>query len=266
MTPQRWSRIKEVFAAARETAAPDRPAYLESACGSDAGLRAEVERLLATDDAPSLRRPSPDLLESIAPQLAPGDTLAQYRVEAKLGQGGMGAVYRAFDTRLHRQVALKILSPEHFASPEFKRRLMREARAASALNHPNIVTVHEIGSENGVDFIAMELVEGKTLKEAIPAKGLPLAKTLDYAVEIAGALARLHACGIVHRDLKPGNIMLTKTGAKLLDFGLAKSAVSPVSALTLTSASPNAPVTEQGTVIGTFQYMSPEQVEGKELD
>ena len=183
--------------------------------------------------------------------------LAQYRVEAKLGEGGMGAVYRGFDTRLQRQVALKVLSPENFASPECKRRLMREARAASALNHPNIVTVHEIGSEGGLDFIAMELVEGKTLREVIPAKGLPLGKLLDYAVQIAAGLARIHACGEVHRDLKPGNIMLTSSGlVKLLDFGLARR-INPDHETTLTA---------EGEIAGTPAYMSPEQAEGKTLD
>ena len=162
-----------------------------------------------------------------ARELASGQTLAQYRVEAKLGEGGMGAVYRAYDTRLRRQVALKVLSPERLADAESRQRLIREARAASALNHPNIVTVHEIGSgarlRARVDFIAMELVEGKSLKDAISAKGLPLRKALDYAAQIAAGLAKAHAAGIVHRDLKPGNVMVTPDGlVKLLDFGLAR--------------------------------------------
>lgn len=252
MMPQRWFQVKEIFAAAREIREMDRRAYLESACGEDLELRAEVERLLAKDDGPSLPRPAPDFLDSITPQFAPGEMLAQYRVEAKLGHGGMGTVYRAFDMRLQRQVALKVLSPEHFADPESQRRLMREARAASALNHPNIVTVHEIGSEGGVDFIAMELVEGKTLKEVIPAKGLPLGKLLDYAVQIAGGLAKIHACGEVHRDLKPGNVMLTSGGlVKLLDFGLARRVqFNPDHETTLTV---------EGEIVGTPAYMSPEQ-------
>jgi serine/threonine protein kinase len=171
MTPQRWSQIKEVFFRARETTEEERSAYLASVCGDDRELRAEVELLLARDNGPSLRRPAGDLLESIASQLVPGETVAQYRVESKLGEGGMGAVYLAYDTRLRREVALKVLATGHPGDPEGQQRLMREARAACALNHPNIVTVHEIGSEGSVDFIAMEFVEGKSLKEVIPAKG-----------------------------------------------------------------------------------------------
>ena len=148
MTPQRWFQIKEVFFAARETAEEDRGTYLDSACGDDPELRAEVELLLANDDASSLPRPAVDL-ESFAPQFASGQMLGQYRIEAKLGEGGMGAVYRAYDTRLRRPVALKVVSPGHLGDPESRQRLLREARAASALNHPNVVTVHEIGSESG---------------------------------------------------------------------------------------------------------------------
>jgi len=263
MTPQRWSRIKEVFAVARETREEDRSAYLDSACGDDGELRAEVEHLLAKDDSPSLQPPQADFLESLAPQFAPGEMLAQYRVEAKLGQGGMGAVYRAFDTRLHREVALKVLPPEHFADPESKRRLLREARAASALNHPNIVTVHEVGSEGGVDFIAMEMVEGKSLDNVIPAQGLRLAEALDYAVQITGGLAMAHAAGIIHRDLKPGNIMVTGPASghpglvKLLDFGLAQRVRLAESETTLSV---------EGAIAGTPAYMSPEQAEGRSVD
>ena len=257
MTPQRWSRIKEVFFAAREAVEGDRAAYLDSTCGDDRELRAEVELLLANDDAPSLSRPAVDL-DSFAPQFTSGQMLGQYRVEAKVGEGGMGAVYCAYDTRLRRDVALKVVSPGHLADPESKQRLLREARAASALNHPNVVTVYEIGSESGVDFIAMELVEGKTLKEAIPAKGLPLEKALSYAVQIAGGLAKAHAAGIVHRDLKPSNIMVTSEGlVKLLDFGLARRLRLGESETTFTAG---------GGIAGTPAYMSPEQAEGKPLD
>ena len=257
MTPQRWSQIKEVFFAARETAEADRGAYLDSACGGDPELRAEVELLLANDDASSLARPAVDW-ESLAPQFASGQMLGQYRIETKLGEGGMGAVYRAYDTRLRRAVALKVVSPGHLGDPESRQRLLREARAASALNHPNVVTVHEIGSESGVDFIAMELVEGKTLKEEIPVKGLPLEKALSYAVQIAGGLAKAHAAGIVHRDLKPGNIMVTPDGlVKLLDFGLARRVRLGESDTTFTAG---------GGIAGTPAYMSPEQAEGRSLD
>jgi serine/threonine protein kinase len=179
----------------------------------------------------------------------------------------MGVVYRAYDTRLRREVALKVLPPEHLADPEYKQRLMREARAASALNYPNIVTVHEIGSEGGVDFIAMELVEGKNLREVIPPKGLPMGKVLDYAAQIAGGLAKAHAAGVVHRDLKPGNIMVTPDGlVKLLDFGLAKVRHGEAVAGMTAPPTETTPLTGEGTFVGTLQYMAPEQLESKEAD
>lgn len=257
MTPQRWSHLKDVFFEARERdGEEDRRAYLESACGDDQELRAEIEVLLAKEQEPSLRCPGPNFLESIVTQLVSGGMLAQYRVEAKVGQGGMGAVYRAYDTRLRRQVALKVLVPEHLGDPE--RRLLQEARAASALNHPNIVTIYEVGSDSGVDFIAMEWIEGQRLKEAIPAQGLPLPTALDYAVQIACGLAHAHGTGIVHRDLKPGNIMVTADGhVKLLDFGLARRVAMGDTETTLT---------RQGEVAGTPPYMSPEQAQGHEVD
>ena len=189
----------------------------------------------------------------------PHQSIGHYRIEAKLGSGGMGVVYRAFDTRLQRQVALKVLQDEGLADPESKQRLLREARAASALNHPNIVTVHEVGSEAGLDFIAMEFVDGKTLDAVIPPNGLPAATALEYATQITGGLAKAHAVGLVHRDLKPGNIMVTREGlVKLLDFGLARQ-VRPVSDQETT-------ITVEGAIVGTPAYMSPEQAQGKAAD
>ena len=262
MTPQRWSQIKEVFAAAREMRAADRGAYLDSACGDDRELRAEVEHLLAKDDSPSLQPPRVDFLNSMAPELAPGQMLAQYRVEAKLGQGGMGAVYRAFDTRLQREVALKVLSPEHFADTERKQRMLREARAASALNHPNIVTVHEISSEGGVDFIVMELVDGDTLEGP-----LPLATALDRAGQVAEALAVAHEHGIIHRDLKPANLKVTQEGrVKVLDFGLAKATWGIEGKPDLSQTVTVTGASVAGHIVGTPGYMSPEQARGAEVD
>ncbi len=259
MTPQRWSQIKEVFFAAREKSEPARSAYLDAACGHDPELRREVELLLSKDNEPSLRRPAEDFLGSILSELAAGQVLAQYRVEAKLGEGGMGAVYRAYDTRLRREVALKVLPPDRLADPESRQRLLREARAASALNHPNIVTVHEIGSAGGVDFITLELIQGKSLKKLIPAEGLPLDKTMDYAVQIAAGLAKAHAAGIIHRDLKPGNIMVTPDGmVKLLDFSLAHRVAR--------TESETASIAVENDIAGTPAYMSPEQARGEELD
>jgi tetratricopeptide (TPR) repeat protein/predicted Ser/Thr protein kinase len=195
-----------------------------------------------------------------------GRTISHYEITEKLGEGGMGVVYKASDSHLKRFVALKVLPPEKVSDPERKQRFVQEARAASALNHPNIVTVHDIDHSDGVDFIAMEYVEGKTLGELIGRKGLKLNEALKYAVQIADALAKAHAAGIVHRDLKPGNVMVTSEGrVKVLDFGLAKltetAAVGPEDS-TLTEK----PSTELGVIVGTASYMSPEQAEGKKVD
>src|SRR6516165_8195846 len=198
--------------------------------------------------------------------LHPGEKLGPYEVVAPLGAGGMGEVYRARDTRLGRDVAIKILPKEMSANPARKQRFEREAKTISGLNHPNICELHDVGSQDGVDYLVMECVEGETLAERLKKGPLPLEQVLRYGAHIADALDKAHRSGVVHRDLKPGNIMLTKTGAKLLDFGLAKPAVALVSGSTLTVAARPSPMTQEGTIVGTFQYMSPEQVEGKELD
>src|SRR5881409_3936100 len=194
-----------------------------------------------------------------------GQTLDHYRIVSKLGEGGMGVVYKAHDTHLDRPVAIKVLPPDKVADPARKQRFVQEAKAASALNHPNIVTIHDVGSCNGMDFIVMECIEGKTVGELIPPKGLRPAQAVHHAVQIADALAKAHGAGILHRDLKPSNVMVTDEGRiKILDFGLAKLVElvdSPSAATTLT-----APLTEEGTVMGTAAYMSPEQAEGRTLD
>src|ERR1041385_8682349 len=157
-----------------------------------------------------------------------GQALGHYRIEAKLGEGGMGTVYRAFDTHLDRAVAIKVLRPDAITSPERRRRFLQEAKAASALNHPNIIHIYDISSSDGTDFIAMEFVPGKTLDQLIGSNGLALRDTLKYAIQIADALARAHSAGIVHRDLKPANIIVAEDGrVKLLDFGLAKLTATP---------------------------------------
>jgi len=195
-----------------------------------------------------------------------GRTLSHYEITEKLGEGGMGVVYKARDSRLKRFVALKVLPAEKVTDAERKQRFVQEARAASALNHPNIVTVYDIDQADGVDFIAMEYVEGKTLDESIGRKGLKLKEALKYAIQIADALAKAHAVGIVHRDLKPGNVMVTAEGlVKVLDFGLAKLAeTAPVGPEdpTVTAAQS----TEVGLIVGTAAYMSPEQAEGRKVD
>src|SRR5258708_3518669 len=199
--------------------------------------------------------------------LAPGTHLGPYEIASPLGSGGMGEVYRARDTRLERTVAIKILPAKISSDPVRKQRFEREAKTISSLNHPHICTLHDIGHQDGVGYLVMECVEGEPLAKRLEKGPRPLDQALKYGAQIADGLDKAHRSGIVHRDLKPGNIMLTPTGAKLLDFGLAKPVTPLTSIATLTAAvTQDSPVTEQGTIVGTFQYMSPEQVEGKELD
>jgi len=195
-----------------------------------------------------------------------GTRLGPYEILTSLGAGGMGEVYRAKDTRLGRDVAIKILPASISADSVAKQRFEREAKTISGLNHPHICVLHDVGSQDGVDYLVMECVEGETLSKRLEKGPLPVEHVLRYGMEIAGALDKAHRSGVVHRDLKPGNVMLTTTGAKLLDFGLAKPSTATLSGMTMTAATSLSPVTQAGIVVGTFQYMSPEQIEGKELD
>src|ERR1700740_3464312 len=198
--------------------------------------------------------------------LTTGTKLGPYEIQSPLGAGGMGEVYRARDTRLERAVAIKIRPAQFSADPVRKQRFEREAKTISSLNHPHICTLHDVGSQDGVDYLVMECVEGETLAKRLEKGPLPLDQILKFGAQIADALDKAHRSGIIHRDLKPGNIMLTPTGAKLLDFGLARAAVPVLSGATLTAAAHSTPITQEGTIVGTFHYMSPEQVEGKDLD
>jgi serine/threonine protein kinase len=199
--------------------------------------------------------------------LQSGALLGPYEILSALGAGGMGEVYKARDTRLDRTVAVKILSDTLAADPQFRERFDREARAISQLDHPHICALYDVGEQDGDAFLVMQFLEGETLADRLAKGALPIDQALKTAIEIASALDRAHRAGIVHRDLKPGNIMLTKAGAKLLDFGLAKSS-SPVVAGAAFSMLPTTPpnLTTPGTILGTFQYMAPEQIEGQEAD
>jgi Tol biopolymer transport system component len=208
--------------------------------------------------------------------LVAGTRLGPYEVVSPLGAGGMGEVYRARDTRLDRTVAIKVLSSELSSNADLKARFEREARAISQLNHPNICTLHDVGNESGTDYLVMEYLEGESLADRLRKGPFPLDQLVKIGCEIADALDKAHRAGIVHRDLKPGNVMLTKTGAKLLDFGLAKpaamgalagSGAAPLLSAAMTSPSPQAsPLTSAGMLVGTIQYMSPEQLQGIEAD
>ena len=200
--------------------------------------------------------------------LSTGTRLGPYEILAQIGAGGMGEVYRARDTRLERTVAIKVL-PERFTMDlERRQRFEREARAISQLSHPNICALYDVGSQEGTEYLVMELLEGETLSERLVRGRLPLEQLVVIGTQICSALEAAHQKGIVHRDLKPGNIMLTKAGVKLLDFGLAKAIAPTLQAAELTKAPTAAagPVTQSGIVVGTLHYMSPEQLEGKQAD
>ena len=266
LTTDRWHRVESLCHAALARPAGERQAFLDEACGDDAPLRAEVESLIAgAESAASFLETAPS---DPAPSLV-GRQLGAYRLEAVIGAGGMGEVYRAQDTRLGRDVAVKILPAAFAADPQRRSRFEREARAIAALNHPNICTIHDVGHADGIDFLVMELVDGESLSTRLTRGPLPLADALARACEIADSLDRAHQQGIIHRDLKPGNVMLSRTAAgtqaKLLDFGLARIVPSSVGA-GLGPSTDSVPMTAAGAMLGTVQYMAPEQVEGRPAD
>ncbi len=267
----RYRRIDEIFQAALELEPRERTSYISEACSGDAALLKEVEYLLASDDqqweligTPAFEMVAP-LLAKDQPALEAGDSIGHYQVVSLLGVGGMGQVYLAEDAKLRRKVALKLLPASYTRDESRLRRFQQEARAASALNHPNILTIHELGEVDGEQFIATEFVEGETLRERLQRAPLNLAETLDVAVQIADALAAAHKAGIVHRDIKPENIMLRHDGyVKVLDFGLAKLTEQQEPA-TQTAATENVDISS-GLVMGTVKYMSPEQARGRQVD
>ena len=266
MTPERWQEIKKVLAGALERTPEQRSAYLDEAC-TEPELRREVESLIVAQekaDSDFMERPPMGSNEA----LKSGSKLGPYEIAGPLGAGGMGEVYRARDTRLNRTVAIKVLRDHLADRVGVRERFEREARTIASLNHPHICTLHDVGREDGTDYLVMEYVEGETLAARLRKGPLPLEQVLQYAIEIADALDKAHRKGITHRDLKPGNIMLTKSGTKLLDFGLAKlqQEMAPAGAQFSQLPTASEPLTAQGTILGTLQYMAPEQLEGKEAD
>jgi len=273
MQPGRWHIIDQLFHLALEQQPDRRTEFLAEACSGDEVLRGEIEELISSHEqaASFIEKPASDLAAELfakdAVGLSIGQPVGPYKIVSILGIGGMGEVYLARDTRLGRQVALKLLPPQFTIDPQRVRRFEQEARAASALNHPNIVTIHEIGRIESLQFIVTEFVDGQTLRQRMTAARVSPPEALDMAIQVAGALEAAHAAGIVHRDIKPENIMLRTDGyVKVLDFGLAKLTERPAGDVD-TEAETRAHIkTDPGMVMGTVQYMSPEQTRGRDVD
>ncbi|HEX3145660.1 MAG TPA: serine/threonine-protein kinase, partial [Pyrinomonadaceae bacterium] len=270
MTPVRWQKIDELFHAALAREPAQINEFLNEACAGDQQLRRDLESLISShQEADSFIESPPghlaaELLGINGDQLKPGQQIGNYEIVRQLGAGGMGEVYLADDTRLKRKIALKVLPRPFTINPDRARRFEREARSASALNHPNILTIFEIGQSDHAHFIAAEFVDGKTLRQLMNERPFKLSEALNVVIQAAGALTAAHAAGIVHRDIKPENIMVRADGyVKILDFGLAKLTESAITNTELET--PTLVQSSPGLVMGTVQYMSPEQARAKRV-
>lgn len=278
MRQTEWRRVEKIVESAMRLDPGLRDAFLEQACAGDDGLRREVESLLAYEgrvegfmSAPVLEMLGGVHAEPRPPRFEEGMPVGPYRMGALIGRGGMGEVYRAKDPRLDRDVALKFLPPPYTDAPDALERFRREARAVSALNHPHICTLYDVGEHDGQPFLVMELVEGESLKQRLARGALTPGEALSIGSQVCAALEAAHAKGIVHRDIKPANILLTPGGTvKILDFGLAKLRSTPQPApeptLATPSSGPESTITVLGRVLGTASYMSPEQARGEDVD
>ncbi len=272
-TRERWDRITEILSAASELAPESRSVYIIESCGSDAALRAEVERLMRELDNMSGFLEQATVLSAMDAQVEPGTQLGPYLLGEKVGEGGMGIVFEAVDSRLGRRVAVKVLRGKSLGDASGRQRFFQEARMMATLNHASVVTIYDVGTSGNHDFIAMEYVAGKSLDRLLAETRLPLAKALTYARQVVSALSLAHSLGIVHRDLKPGNIIIGGDDvARVLDFGLAKwsrgvaaAAASSPAATCLPSIAAS-DFTIEGDIFGTVAYMSPEQAAGSAVD
>jgi len=274
MEPETWQKVKAIFDSVIEIGTDERGSYLENACGGDEGLRLEIEDLLAASDAAGsfMDIPFAGLLENLiadnpSDELEPGQSFNRYKIIRKIGAGGMGKVYLAQDTDLHRPVAIKLLSADAAVDTNHLRRFTQEARLASALNHPNIVTIYEIGQAGDKHFISTEFIVGETLRRHISSESIQLIEAINIAIDIASALVVAHDADIVHRDIKPENIMLRKDGyLKVLDFGLAKLNRDQDLGVEQDEDTWTSVETRPGMIMGTVAYMSPEHLRGLEVD
>jgi eukaryotic-like serine/threonine-protein kinase len=259
-----WARIREVFDAAMAQPAERRASFVAESCHGESAIHDQVVALLAFREGAGgfLAAPAVNLVENLPRADLTGRPVGPYHLGARIGQGGMGDVYRARDTRLDRSVAIKVLTLQTSAGQPSHDRFVREARAVAALNHPHICTLYDVGTHDGLDFLVMEFLEGETLATRLQRGRLSLAHLFEFAIQIASALDVAHKSGIIHRDLTTRNIMLTPAGAKLLDFGLAKTTTAIVD----TSVTASRELTAPGTILGTLRYMAPEQLEGRNAD